>query len=67
MLANQIKDYLQLHLSDMMELLKELVNCNTSSDFKPGIDAVGEKLAREFEKIGYSTETLYNDLSLIHI
>ena len=61
MLANQIKDYLQLHLSDMMELLKELVNCNTSSDFKPGIDAVGEKLAREFEKIGYSTETLYND------
>ena len=52
MLAKQIKDYLQLHLSDMMELLKELVNCNTSSDFKPGIDAVGEKLAKEFEKIG---------------
>lgn len=46
MLAKQIKDYLQLHLSDMMELLKELVNCNTSSDFKPGIDSRRRKACK---------------------
>ena len=54
MLANQIRNRLQEYLPQMLELLQNLVERNTSSDYKPGVDAVGEKMAEEFEKIGYS-------------
>ena len=58
MLAEQITNYLEMHLPDMLALLENLVNRNTSSDYKPGIDAAGAIMAEELEKIGYSTEIL---------
>lgn len=61
MLANQIRNRLQEYLPQMLELLQNLVDRNTSSDYKPGVDAVGEKMAEEFEKIGYSIEFLKNE------
>lgn len=58
MSAQTIKTHLNAQLPDMMKLLENLVNRNTSSDYKPGVDAVAEKMAEEFQKIGYSTEIL---------
>ena len=47
MLANQIRNRLQEYLPQMLELLQNLVDRDTSSDYKPGVDGVGEKMAED--------------------
>lgn len=58
MLARRISDYLQPRLHEMLSLLENMVNRNTSSDYKPGIDELGSFIAGEYRKLGYETETL---------
>ncbi len=58
MYGKKIEDYLQTQLPNMIKLLKDLVNRNTSTDYKPGVDEVGMVMAREFEKLGYKIEIL---------
>jgi glutamate carboxypeptidase len=56
-----IEEYLNKKLPEMLSLLENLVNRNTSSDYKPGVDEAGAILEEEFQKIGYSTEILNRD------
>ena len=58
MYANEISAYLQSKLPEMLSLLENLVDRNTSSDYKPGIDEAAQLLAEEFQKIGYDIEIL---------
>ena len=58
MYANEISAYLQSKLPEMLSLLENLVDRNTSSDYKPGIDEAGQLLGEEFQKIGYDIEIL---------
>ncbi len=58
MYSKEIQDYLQSQLPDMLKLLENLVNRNTSSDYKPGVDEVGRIMAGEFKKLGYEIEIL---------
>ncbi|OUO93263.1 M20 family metallopeptidase [Cloacibacillus sp. An23] len=60
MYADKIETYLQNKLPEMLDMLANLVNRNTSSDYKPGVDEAGNFLAQEFEKIGFNIEILRN-------
>ncbi len=35
----QIQEYLQQHHQEMLSMLENLVNRNTSSEYKPGVNA----------------------------
>ena len=56
--GEQIWDYLQQHHKEMLAMLENLVNRNTSSDYKPGVDEAGLYLKDRFEQIGFSVEVL---------
>ena len=56
--GKQIQEYLQKHHRDMLAMLENLVNRNTSSDFKPGVDEAGLYIKDAFEKTGFSVEVL---------
>ena len=60
MYGKEIQAYLQGQLPEMLSLLENLVNRNTSSDYKPGVDEAGQIMARDFEQIGYEIEILEN-------
>ena len=57
----QIRGYIQDHYEEMIALLKDLVERNTSSDFKPGVDEAGRLIRKEFEKAGFEVEILERD------
>jgi glutamate carboxypeptidase len=48
-----ILDYLQTREKEMLGLLERLVNIDSGSAFKKGIDACGEIISRELEKLGF--------------
>ena len=56
--GKQIREYLQGHHQDMLAMLENLVNRNTSSEYKPGVDEAGLYIKDAFEKIGFSVEIL---------
>ena len=56
--GKQIQEYLQKHHRDMLAMLENLVNRNTSSDDKPGVDEAGIYIKDAFEKTGFSVEVL---------
>ena len=58
MYGEKIESYLHHQLPGMLRLLENLVNRNTSSDYKPGIDEAAQLLASEFKEIGYEIEIL---------
>ena len=56
--AQQIRSYLESQLPEMLSLLEDLVNRNTSSDFKEGIDQAGNLMAEAYRKLGFEIEIL---------
>ena len=56
--AQQIRSYLDSQLPEMLSLLEDLVNRNTSSDFKEGIDQAGNLMAEAYRKLGFEIEIL---------
>ena len=59
--GTKIRGYIQDHYEEMIALLKDLVERNTSSDFKPGVDEAGRLIRKEFEKAGFEVEILERD------
>ena len=54
----QIQEYLQQHHREMLAMLENLVDRNTSSEYKPGVDEAGRYLKEAFETIGFDVEVL---------
>ena len=54
----QIQEYLQQQHQEMLSMLENLVNRNTSSEYKPGVDEAGFYLKNKFEEIGFDVEVL---------
>lgn len=59
--GKQIQEYLQQHHPEMLAMLENLVNRNTNSEYKPGVDEAGLYIKETFEKIGFSVEVLERD------
>ena len=51
-MIDQITTFLQQHLSDYLADLEALVNVDCGTDHKPGVDAVGAKMAAWLEETG---------------
>lgn len=63
--------YFRTQLPEMLTKLEEIVNIDSGSRFKAGVDEVGDRLAREYKKIGFTVKihenkTLGNNLVLKH-
>ena len=58
MLSNDIKSYLDTYYEEMLKLLERLVNIDSGSACKEGIDRVASIMAREYEKEGFEVEIL---------
>ena len=54
----QIREYLHQHHREMLAMLENLVNRNTSSEYKPGVDEAGCYLKKRFEETGFDVEVL---------
>lgn len=61
MYGPEIETFIKSKLPEMILLLENLVNRNTSSEFKQGVDEAGIFLEQEFKKIGFETEILVRD------
>ena len=48
--GRQIQEHLQQQHQEMLAMLENLVNRNTSSEYKPGVDEAGYYLEEKFEK-----------------
>ena len=55
---NEIREYLARHQREMLDLLGTLVNIDSGSYCKAGVDACGAILARELSGLGFTTETV---------
>ena len=60
MLSNDIKSYLDTYYEEMLKLLERLVNIDSGSACKEGIDRVATIMAREYEKEGFEVEIVMN-------
>ena len=47
---------------EMLSLLERLVNIDSGSMDKEGVDTIGDLLKKEYEKIGFHVETIQQDL-----
>ena len=54
-------EYLNKNLQPMIELIRKLVNIDSGSQHKVGIDKVGKILIEEYKKMGFNIETQNND------
>ncbi len=54
----QIHDHVAGKRSEMLDLLQRLVNIDSGSYDKPGIDACGRIIAQELDELGFKTTTL---------
>ena len=57
--ASTIRSYLESQRPAMLELVKELVNIESYATQPGGANAVGDRLCRELENIGYTTERVH--------
>ncbi|WP_345840739.1 M20/M25/M40 family metallo-hydrolase [Bacillus sp. P14.5] len=48
-----MKEYIQYKQDEMLKLIEELVNIDSGSVNKAGVDLVGSRLKAEYEKIGF--------------
>jgi glutamate carboxypeptidase len=48
-----VKEYIQFKQDEMLNLIEELVNIDSGSVNKTGVDMVGNRLKAEYEKIGF--------------
>ena len=53
-----MKEYLQNNQTNMLELLEKLVNIDSGSTSKEGIDQIGSILSKEYRSIGFSVQVL---------
>lgn len=60
MLSNDICDYLEGQLPEMLTLLERLVNIDSGSVCKEGVDEVGRIMADAYERLDFDVETLYH-------
>ena len=51
-----MKEFLQTNESEMLLLLEKLVNIDSGSAHKEGIDEVGRILKEQYEEIGFTVE-----------
>lgn len=65
--AREVLDALQGRRSEMLALLERLVNIDSGSYCKEGIDACGRILANELEALGFATTTITESESGNHI
>ncbi len=56
-----LKEFLQANEQEMLNLLERLVNIDSGSTNKEGIDEVGTILKACYEEIGFTTEVFKND------
>lgn len=61
MYGPQIETFIKSKLPEMILLLENLVNRNTSSEYKQGVDEAGIFLEQKFREIGFETEILARD------
>jgi glutamate carboxypeptidase len=54
----KIREYLEARRGEMLALIERLVNIDSGSYCKPGIDACGGIVAEELEALGFETSTL---------
>ena len=61
-MLNKILTYIDQHEREMLDLWRQLVTIESPSNYKPGVDWVGEVLERFCrEKLGYYTRFLYDE------
>lgn len=48
-----MKDFVEKHFNDMLEMLEELVNTDSGSYDKNGVDQVGKMLKERYEQLGF--------------
>lgn len=51
-----MKEFVENHMDEMLEMLKELVNTDSGSHDKAGVDHVGHMLREKYEKTGFVTD-----------
>lgn len=66
-----MKDIIEPKNDEMLSLLKELVNIDSGSYYKMGVDSVAEKLLKRYKDLGFvveviSNEKLGNNYRLVH-
>lgn len=54
-----MKDFLNSKEQEMLNLLEKLVNTDSGSTYKKGIDEVGKILSSKYEKLGFITKTVH--------
>lgn len=55
---SQMQEFLQNNQSEMLELLEKLVNIDSGSNSKEGIDEIGSILSKEYRAIGFSVQVI---------
>ena len=53
-----MKEFLQTNKAEMLLLLEKLVNIDSGSTHKEGIDEVGRILKEQYEEIGFTVEVI---------
>ena len=65
--VNKMDTFLKHREKEMLLLLERLVNIDSGSMDKKGIDAIGNLLKQEYEKIGFLVETIQQDVQGNHL
>ncbi|MCI9248546.1 MAG: M20 family metallopeptidase [Dorea sp.] len=61
MLSKKLKKYLDDHYNEMVSLLERVVNIDSGSACKKGIDQIADIMLDEFEKEGFEPEVLHHE------
>jgi glutamate carboxypeptidase len=67
MKGSELKAYLDGQETEMLQLLRDLVNIDSGTYCKAGIDAVGGIMASKLAKLGFATETVLQAESGNHV
>ncbi|MDS9472437.1 M20 family metallopeptidase [Sporosarcina pasteurii] len=62
-----MKKYLECHEKEMLTLLEKLVNIDSGSMNKAGVDKVGQVLFEEFEKLGFQVDVIPQEIQGNHL
>lgn len=62
-----MKTYIEENQNNMLKLLKKLVNVDSGSDFKEGVDKVGKILAQEFERLDFVVKEVPQKITGNHL
>lgn len=62
-----MKQYIEQQEHNMLHLLQKLVNENSGSDYKAGVDRVGQMLAQQFAQLGYIVQAVEQPVTGNHL